>query len=67
MTKSIITLKIKIDDLEKYISLFFILNSNLRNENISQQIKYLSKLNKTIGLLFDMYRDYSLLKSKIKK
>jgi len=67
MKNTIIDLKIKIDDLEKYISLFFINNSNLKDENIIQQIKFLSKLNKNIGILFDMYRDYSILKSKIKK
>jgi len=62
MKKSIIKLKIKIEEMENYISLYFINYSTLRDENILEQIKHLSKLNRNIGLLFDAYRDYYILK-----
>lgn len=67
MKNKIFELKIKIEEMENLISLYFINHPTLKDENITEQIKHLSILNKTIGLLFDSYRDYSILKSKIIK
>ena len=63
--KAILKLNFDIDMIEKDIIYFFIINSNLKNENMAEQISHLSKITDKIGNLFDLYRDYALLKKNM--
>lgn len=65
--KSILTIDKQIQSLESEITYFFYTHSDLKNKNMIEQISLLSKLHKKIGILFDLYRDYALVKSKLSK
>jgi len=62
--KLILEINRNIQNIEDEITYFLIINNDLRNKNMNEQTRILSKLNHKIGILFDMYRDYAKLKKK---